>query len=205
VTKNSFRVTQEFLGIVWEMYFAFDQLPSFQWYTKFLGRTDLLFFDKTRTTYGFLNYAVELGSSCHDIHTKFSKDWFMHSKVFMEQYTLDTHSHRQQGIFMSLLPLIQNKESWAKTSTSHYSAFLFSQILTANQLYQKEWMGNAWEHSKPVILYFSPEKRTVPYNTPSLSSLPVIVSLCLCSINILGRGRVIELRYHVRQNYFKLD
>jgi hypothetical protein len=45
-----------------------------------LGRTDVFFFDTTRNTYGFMNYAVQMGSSCHDIDTKFSKDWFKYSK-----------------------------------------------------------------------------------------------------------------------------
>jgi hypothetical protein len=28
-----------------------------------------------------MKYAVEMGSRCHDIHTKFHKDWFRYSKI----------------------------------------------------------------------------------------------------------------------------
>jgi hypothetical protein len=36
---------------------------------------------------------------CHDIRTKFNKDWFNHSKVGRR----DTQTHRQHGDLISLL------------------------------------------------------------------------------------------------------
>jgi hypothetical protein len=54
------------------------------------------------------------GLRCHDIHTKFHKDWFRHSKVYMGGYT-DTEvawwCHRGLRIFF------QNKESRLQNSS----------------------------------------------------------------------------------------
>jgi hypothetical protein len=47
---------------------------------------------------------------CHDIHTKFHKDWFSHSEVNRR----DSYAHRQQGNLISLLLVFQNKESRLK-------------------------------------------------------------------------------------------
>jgi hypothetical protein len=37
--------------------------------------------------WGFMKYTVEIGSRCHDIHTKFHKDWFRHAEVDEGGYT----------------------------------------------------------------------------------------------------------------------
>jgi hypothetical protein len=63
------------------------------------------------------------GLRCHDTHAKFNKDWFSHSKVRgidLQTYTeirrrTDTHIHRQQGDFISLLLFFQNKKIMQKT------------------------------------------------------------------------------------------
>jgi hypothetical protein len=64
------------------------------------------------------------GLRCHDIHTKFRKDWSTQSKVVTEGYT-DIHTHRQQGALMNLLIFFLNKESrpkskWFKISISQF-------------------------------------------------------------------------------------
>jgi hypothetical protein len=46
-----------------------------------------------------MKYAVEIRIRCHDIHTKFHKDWFRHLKLTGG----DTETHRQQGDLISLL------------------------------------------------------------------------------------------------------
>jgi hypothetical protein len=48
------------------------------------------------------------GLRCHDIRTKFHKDWFSHSKV---DRVWDTKAHRQRGDLVSLFLFFQNKES----------------------------------------------------------------------------------------------
>jgi hypothetical protein len=50
------------------------------------------------------------GMSCHDIHTKFNKDWIGHSEVNRE----DTQLYRQHGDRISLLLFSKNNESRLK-------------------------------------------------------------------------------------------
>jgi hypothetical protein len=50
------------------------------------------------------------GLRCHDVYTKFHKDWLIHSKVNMGGGEM----HRQHGDFISLLLFFQNKESGLK-------------------------------------------------------------------------------------------
>jgi hypothetical protein len=51
------------------------------------------------------------GPRCHDIHIKFHRELFSHSKVDSGG---DTRAHRQQGDLISLLLFFQNKESRLK-------------------------------------------------------------------------------------------
>jgi hypothetical protein len=63
------------------------------------------------------------GLSCHDIHTKFNRDWLRHSKV-NRRYTL---THRQHGDRTDLLSFFQNKESrlkWGQGSHDHLSKLI---------------------------------------------------------------------------------
>jgi hypothetical protein len=46
---------------------------------------------------------------CHDIHTKFHKDWFRGSKVVKGRIHIQTH--RQLGDLISLLLFFKNKET----------------------------------------------------------------------------------------------
>jgi hypothetical protein len=105
----------------------------------------------------------------------------------------------------SLLLFTQNKEICLKRP------LLFQNVYRPSTL-SKEWTGITLEHSKTVILCSSPAKRTAPhYTSPSVClsvcrhCLSQSLSLSLCSIDNVGLGRDIELRYRVRQNYFKLD
>jgi hypothetical protein len=41
-----------------------------------------------------MNYAVEMGVKRHDIHTKFHKTWFWHSKVKRRDTHTDTNTGR---------------------------------------------------------------------------------------------------------------
>jgi hypothetical protein len=45
------------------------------------------------------------GLRCHDIHTKFHKEWFRNSKV-----DAGTHTHRQQGDLINLLYFFKIKK-----------------------------------------------------------------------------------------------
>jgi hypothetical protein len=57
------------------------------------------------------------GVSCHDIHTKFHKDWFSHSKVNRGKHIqTDTHTHTQHDDLISLFLFFENKESKLKRS-----------------------------------------------------------------------------------------
>jgi hypothetical protein len=51
------------------------------------------------------------GLRCHDIHTKFHRNWLRHSKVHGGG---DSQTHRQQGGPTSLILFFQNKESRLK-------------------------------------------------------------------------------------------
>jgi hypothetical protein len=53
------------------------------------------------------------GLRCLDIHTKFHKDLFSHSKFNSGDTHTDTH--RQQGYFISLLLYFQNKKNGLRT------------------------------------------------------------------------------------------
>jgi hypothetical protein len=49
------------------------------------------------------------GLRCHDIDTKFNKDWMSHSKV--DSRDMQTHKQRQHGDRISLLLFLENKGS----------------------------------------------------------------------------------------------
>jgi hypothetical protein len=49
-----------------------------------------------------MNSAAEMGVWCHDINTKFHRDWFRHSEVNMGGYTY-RHTERQECDVISVL------------------------------------------------------------------------------------------------------
>jgi hypothetical protein len=61
---------------------------------------------------------------CLDIHTKFHKDWFNHSKVNRGGYSY-RERHTQQGDLISLLLFFQNKDSGLKIITTVQSVIAF--------------------------------------------------------------------------------
>jgi hypothetical protein len=44
-----------------------------------------------------MNYAVEIGFGCHDIHTKFHKNWFRYSRVNWGETHVDTQTHSENA------------------------------------------------------------------------------------------------------------
>jgi hypothetical protein len=57
---------------------------------------------------------------CHDIHTKFDKDLFRHSKVDGGEAFIHIQTHRQQGDPTSLLLFFTNKKNRLKVSERFY-------------------------------------------------------------------------------------
>jgi hypothetical protein len=61
---------------------------------------------------GYVKCAIEMGFKCHDIHTKFHRDWFNRSKVNKG----NTHTHTVSWFHELTFP--QNKETWAKRTVT---------------------------------------------------------------------------------------
>jgi hypothetical protein len=59
---------------------------------------------------GIYELSYSDGLRCHDIHTKFYKDWFKHLKV----NSGDSQTQRQYGDSISLILFFQNEESGSR-------------------------------------------------------------------------------------------
>jgi hypothetical protein len=117
------------------------------------------------------------GLRFHDIYTKFHKDWFRHSKVYMRGCE-DSRIHRQHDDLIRLLLFFQNKESRLKMKRRFIR--LVSVYPPPHELL------NGWTNLYETWYIY--HGTWAHFNGMFRKSLPsVCVSVCLSLLSLLGK------------------